>query len=64
MILDPIPYVVEESGDASDAPSGATPIALFGAGSGGDTSALEQLITDMQAEIDALTGRVEVLEGA
>lgn len=34
-MADPIPHVVLERGDASDAPEGAVPIALFGAGSGG-----------------------------
>ena len=32
----PIPHVVEESGDAEDAPNGSIPIALYGAGGGGE----------------------------
>lgn len=34
MPLDPIPYVVQEAGAVQESPSGAVPIALYGAGSG------------------------------
>ena len=34
MPLDPRPYVVQEAGTAQESPSGAVPIALYGAGSG------------------------------
>lgn len=32
---DPIPYKVQELGESTDAPVGAIPISLWGAGSGG-----------------------------
>ena len=35
MALNPIPYVVDKSGDAASAPGGAIPIALYGADAGG-----------------------------
>lgn len=43
-MVDPIPYIVDESGAAGDAPAGAIPIALFGVpgggGGGGDVASV------------------------
>ena len=36
MAYDPQPFVATQVGDAEEAPSGARPIALYGAGSGGE----------------------------
>jgi len=39
-MLEPIPVVATETGDTEDAPSGAVPLALYGAGGGsGDVEA-------------------------
>lgn len=46
MALDPIPYVVDASGDASAAPEGAVPIALYGADSGGVSTVAWDDVTD------------------
>lgn len=53
--LKPVPFVVKESGTEQEAPSGAVPIALFGAG--GSTP-------EPGGSFPELTGTVEGLSGA
>lgn len=48
-MADPIPHVVAASGDASAAPDGAIPVALYGAGSSGPTTVTSDDITDATA---------------
>lgn len=45
-MADPIPYVVTESGESTDAPSGAIPVALYGAPLA--------LLADLAARVTAL----------
>lgn len=55
---DPIPYVVDASGEAADAPAGAIPIALYG-GETGDKAEINALATvataDATDEASAIT---------
>lgn len=53
MALDPIPYVVDASGDASAAPDGSIPIALYGADSGGSTV---PTFTELEGAVAGATG--------
>lgn len=48
MALSPVPFVVADSGDVSDAPSGAVPVSLYGADSGGAA------VTSVNGEIGAV----------
>lgn len=48
-MADPIPHVVAASGDASAAPDGAIPVALYGAGPSGPTTVTSDDITDATA---------------
>lgn len=67
MMANPIPHVVAESGDVGQAPAGAIPIALYGAGDGGDSVTPQPappidpapadataVATDLQELVDAL----------
>lgn len=56
-MLDPIPAVVTEAGDSQDAPSGAIPVALYGAGGGGGGgSSTTDAITIEGTSVDGLDG--------
>lgn len=53
MALSSVPFVVTDSGDAVDAPSGAVPINLYGSGGGAGGSVAWEDVTDKPAVIAA-----------
>ena len=59
MALSPIPYVIQASGDAADAPEGAIPVAMYGNAESApvavaDVTGLQEIITDLTSRIEAL----------
>lgn len=53
MTLSSVPFVVTDSGDAVDAPSGAIPVDLYGAGGGGGGAVSWNDVADKPAVIGA-----------
>lgn len=59
IVLAPIPYVVETSGEEADAPSGAIPIALYGASADAPTAEVAAL-TPLAGDADLPTAVAKI----